>query len=62
MGAPDHPMPAVRTDWPREALDLLNQAESSLRDGDWAGYGRLLGELRALLEGVNDQRPDSGGQ
>jgi uncharacterized membrane protein (UPF0182 family) len=38
--------------WPREALDLLNQAEARLRAGDWPGFGQALGELRALLESL----------
>jgi len=36
--------------WPAAALDLLEQAESSAREGDWQGFGAALGELRALLE------------
>ncbi len=47
-----------RTSWPGEALDLLNRAEASLRAGDWEGYGRLLEELRGLLERIN--REDTG--
>jgi uncharacterized protein len=39
--------------WPRQALDLLDRADARLRAGDWAGYGRMLDELRALLESVN---------
>jgi len=35
--------------WPREALDLLEEAESRLREGDWTGFGEALEELRALL-------------
>jgi uncharacterized protein len=41
-------MPGVGV-WPRRALDLLERAEARLRVGDWAGYGRALEELRALL-------------
>jgi uncharacterized membrane protein (UPF0182 family) len=41
--------------WPREALDLLNRAEELLRGGDYAGFGRALEELRALLRGLSDQ-------
>jgi uncharacterized protein len=33
----------------RRALDLLEAAERSLRDGDWEGFGRRLDELRAFL-------------
>ncbi|MFQ5536557.1 MAG: UPF0182 family protein [Gemmatimonadota bacterium] len=36
--------------WPRSALDLLERAETRLKEGDWAGFGRALSELRALLE------------
>lgn len=41
---------AVTATWPRRALDLLERAEARLREGDWAGYGRMLDELRAVLE------------
>jgi hypothetical protein len=44
--------PAAGTDWPARALDLLQTAEDRLREGDWAGYGQTLEELRALLEGL----------
>ncbi len=36
--------------WPAAALDLLEEAESRLRSGDWQGFGEALAELRALLE------------
>jgi uncharacterized membrane protein (UPF0182 family) len=36
--------------WPAAALDLLQRAESSAREGDWQGFGEALAELRALLE------------
>jgi uncharacterized protein len=39
--------------WPRQALELLERADVRLRAGDWAGYGRALDELRALLEELN---------
>ncbi len=39
--------------WSAEALDLLERAESLLREGDWAGFGRALADLRALLEGAS---------
>ncbi len=39
--------------WPQEALDLLDQAESRLRSGDWAGFGQALEELRALLRNLS---------
>ena len=34
----------------RRARDLLREAEALLREGDFAGYGRALDELRALLD------------
>jgi uncharacterized membrane protein (UPF0182 family) len=36
-------------DWPREALELLDEAERRLRAGDWSGFGTTLEELRTLL-------------
>jgi uncharacterized protein len=36
--------------WPAAALDLLEQAETSARQGDWQGFGEALAELRSLLE------------
>lgn len=42
-------LPSV-AEWPTRALDLLNDAERSLQNRDWAGYGRRMNELRALLE------------
>jgi uncharacterized membrane protein (UPF0182 family) len=42
--------PAASTPWPSEALELLEQAESRARTGDWQGFGEALTELRALLE------------
>ena len=40
--------------WPLEALELLEEAESSARDGNWQGFGTALGELRSLLEGLGN--------
>ena len=37
------------TDWPSAALDLLEEAESRARDGDWEGFGEALDRLRELL-------------
>jgi hypothetical protein len=34
---------------PTEALELLDAAETRLREGDWAGFGEVLSRLRALL-------------
>ncbi len=36
--------------WPQEALDLLDEAESRLREGDFQGFGAALEELRSMLE------------
>lgn len=40
--------------WPAEALDLLNQAESRLKAGDWQGFGNSLDRLRALLKQLGE--------
>lgn len=45
--------PILPTGWPREALDLLDQAESRLREGDWAGFGAALDELRSVLRNAS---------
>ncbi len=45
--------------WPRQALDLLDRAQDRLRNGDWAGYGQALDQLRALLERM--QQDSTGG-
>ena len=52
-GTPNLPGPSAQ--WPAAALDLLERAESSARDGDWQGFGEALGELRALLEELEEQ-------
>ncbi|HUP52151.1 MAG TPA: UPF0182 family protein [Longimicrobiales bacterium] len=44
------PAPGAGSRWPAEALDLLEEAETSAREGDWQGFGEALAELRALLE------------
>jgi uncharacterized membrane protein (UPF0182 family) len=56
--AAELPSPAQ---WPQEALDLLDQAESRLRSGDWAGFGEALQELRALLRDLSGGAPGSPG-
>jgi uncharacterized membrane protein (UPF0182 family) len=38
--------------WPAAALELLEEAESRARDGDWQGFGVALDELRSLLESL----------
>jgi uncharacterized membrane protein (UPF0182 family) len=40
---------ATPTAVPRRALELLDQAERALRDGDYAGFGRYMAELRQYL-------------
>ena len=47
---PAEDLPVAASAWPAAALELLEQAESSARAGDWEGFGEALGELRALLE------------
>ncbi len=47
--------------WPREALDLLDEAAARLRDGDWAGYGRTMEALRSLLERLNGETTERTG-
>lgn len=46
-------VPATGRGWAREALELLEEAAARQRAGDWAGYGRSIEELRALLERLN---------
>jgi uncharacterized membrane protein (UPF0182 family) len=43
-------LPRPETTWPTEALDLLERAETSAREGNWQGFGEALAQLRALLE------------
>lgn len=50
----------IVAEWPRQALDLLETAERRLREGDWAGYGQALEELRGVLERAS-QAPTGGG-
>ena len=38
--------------WPQRALDLLERADQRLRQGDWAGYGRALSDLRTYLQSL----------
>lgn len=45
--AGEAPAPAVT---PSRALDLLEDAETRLRSGDWSGFGNRLDSLRALLQ------------
>jgi uncharacterized membrane protein (UPF0182 family) len=43
-------------DLPDEGIRLLDLAEERLREGDWAGFGRALDELRRLLGGAGSER------
>ena len=49
--------PSGGVEWPSAALDLMERADQSAREGDWQDFGVALDELRALLErldaGVN---------
>lgn len=36
--------------WSQEALDMLEEADTRLREGDFQGFGEALEELRVLLE------------
>jgi len=54
--------PSAQGRWPDAALDLLNQAESRLKAGDWKGFGESLDRLRALLEKLGGTGGASGGQ
>ncbi|MBM4183892.1 MAG: hypothetical protein FJ207_06650 [Gemmatimonadetes bacterium] len=42
--------------WSSEALDLLERAEASARQGNWQGFGEALAELRALLQRLEGAR------
>lgn len=48
---------------PAAALDLLDRAEELLREGDWAGFGEALQQLRELLgtSGVPEPGPAVSG-
>ncbi|GMR13446.1 MAG: UPF0182 family protein [Gemmatimonadota bacterium] len=50
---PEIDSPGDRSEWPAEALDLLDEAERRLRSGDYEGFGSALAELRALLNRLN---------
>jgi uncharacterized membrane protein (UPF0182 family) len=47
--APTSTLP-VQNDWSQRALRLLEEAETALRNGDWAGYGARQRQLRELLQ------------
>jgi uncharacterized membrane protein (UPF0182 family) len=65
LEAGEEPTPAAGlpspSQWPQEALDLLDRAESRLRSGDWAGFGDALEELRALLQNLSGSTSGNSG-
>ena len=60
MTAPVATTPAVtvsvEANWSSRALQLLQAAERSMRNGDWAQYGAQLQQLRELLEQASRQK------
>jgi hypothetical protein len=52
-GAPGAPPPEPTGAWPGSALELLDEAEERLRQGDWQGFGSSLEELRELLRSIS---------
>jgi uncharacterized membrane protein (UPF0182 family) len=48
--------PAVATALPQRALQLLDAAERALRNGDYAGFGARMAELRRYLQQASSQR------
>lgn len=45
----------VTSSWPNRALQLLEDAEQHLRDGDWAGFGTRWNELKDLLKRIAEE-------
>jgi len=52
-GAPG-PEAGITARWPVEALQLLDEAERRLREGDYQGFGQALAELRDLLRSLGE--------
>ncbi|HCR04104.1 MAG TPA: hypothetical protein DIU18_02815 [Gemmatimonadetes bacterium] len=46
----DLPTTGPGQSWPADALNLLRQADTHLRAGNWPGFGTALQELEDLLE------------
>lgn len=42
------------SEWPNEALELLDSAEQRLRAGDYQGFGEAIDQLRALLRDLSE--------
>ncbi|MEW9121990.1 MAG: UPF0182 family protein [Thermotaleaceae bacterium] len=40
----------------RQAKDVFNRAQEAQRGGNWAEYGRLIEELRGILEGLDQSQ------
>lgn len=55
------PQPLAVSEWPVEALRLLEQAEDRARAGDWAGFGTALDDLRRTLQQARDRAPAGAG-
>ena len=49
LGGPEAERPGATT-LPGSALDTFRRAREALRQGNWADYGRLQGELEGLLQ------------
>ena len=48
----------TREGWPEEALIILNDAETSLRNGNFQEFGIALDELRAFLRNLSQKNKD----
>ena len=59
--ADDLPGPGPGRQWPADALELLQRAETNLKAGDYEGFGTALRELRDLLERLSNAPGGTGG-
>ena len=50
--------PLDRSQWPAEALALLEEAEASLRAGNFEGFGDALDELKVMLQRLSREGGD----
>jgi uncharacterized membrane protein (UPF0182 family) len=48
--------PTPQAEWPRRALELLDQAERALRAGDYATFGARIQELKRFLQQAAPQQ------